>query len=66
MPESWNEKRKTLYEAKPHQAKPDIDNLCKSLMDALCDDDSYIYDVQASKFWARKGSIILTERGDYE
>lgn len=63
MPLSWSEKRKAEFDGKPHQSKPDVDNYLKGLMDALCDDDSYIYDVHASKFWAREGSIELTEHG---
>lgn len=66
MPASWAETKKAEYEGKPHQAKPDIDNFLKALLDCLCADDSYIYDVQATKYWAREGKIILTERGNDE
>lgn len=64
MPQSWPEKKKEIFNEKPHQQKPDIDNYLKAFLDALCPDDSYVYDVQAKKFWARQGSIELTERGD--
>lgn len=64
MPMSWSEKKKVLYDGKPHQVKPDADNYLKAFMDALCEDDSYVYDVHAIKEWARKGEIILTERGN--
>lgn len=67
MPPSWSAKKKEFYNGKPHQVKPDIDNYLKAFMDALCSDDSYIFDAQAQKFWALEGSIELTERGnDYE
>lgn len=64
MPKSWPEKVKVEFDGKPHQVKPDADNYLKAFMDALCDDDSYIYDARVQKFWARKGSIILTEYGE--
>lgn len=66
MPQSWNEKKKAAFDGKPHQVRPDVDNFLKALLDALCAEDSYVYDVHAQKFWARKGSIILTERGNDE
>jgi Holliday junction resolvase RusA-like endonuclease len=64
MPASWSEKRKLATDGSPHQRRPDLDNYIKSFMDSLCTDDSYIYDVHAQKFWARTGSIELTERGE--
>ena len=44
-----------------HQQKPDIDNLTKSLLDALFDDDSHIWDVRASKIWGYEGAIVVQE-----
>ena len=44
---------------KPHQQRPDIDNLVKGLMDALLEEDSHIHTVYAKKIWAEKGSIDL-------
>lgn len=64
MPASWSVKKKELYNGKPHQNKPDIDNYLKAFMDALCSDDSYVFDAQAQKFWAEEGRIELTERGN--
>lgn len=43
----------------PHQNRPDLDNLLKALFDALFDEDSHIWDVRASKRWAKKGGIWL-------
>lgn len=63
MPKSWTKKKKVEYDGKPHQQKPDIDNYLKAFMDALCADDSYVYDAHPEKYWAREGKIILTERG---
>lgn len=64
MPQSWSKKEKELHDGKPHQQKPDIDNYLKALMDALCVTDEYVYDVHCSKYWAREGSIELTEEGN--
>ena len=44
---------------KPHQQKPDKDNLEKALLDALCEDDSYIYDGRVSKYWSDAGYIEI-------
>lgn len=35
MPDSWSEKKKHKYNGKLHDVKPDIDNLAKSLFDAV-------------------------------
>ena len=61
MPKSWSNKKKEEMEGKPHQQKPDIDNYLKAFMDALCVDDSYVYDVRAIKRWSKVGSIELSE-----
>lgn len=45
----------------PHQQKPDIDNLIKGILDALCDDDAFVYEVHASKEWTYSGFIHLAE-----
>lgn len=65
MPKSWSDKKRKAMCSKPHQQRPDVDNYLKAFMDALCDDDSYVYDVHAKKFWAHEGSIELTEYDDY-
>lgn len=64
MPPSWPEKKKALYDGQPHQVKPDADNYLKAFMDALCADDSYVFDARVQKYWAREGSIELTEYGN--
>lgn len=61
MPKSWSKKEKALMDGKPHQAKPDVDNYLKAFMDAMCVDDSYVYDARAQKYWATTGSIELEE-----
>lgn len=64
MPKSWSEKKKAAFDGQPHQVKPDADNYLKALMDALCEDDSYIYDVRVQKYWAYEGSITIIEERD--
>jgi Holliday junction resolvase RusA-like endonuclease len=59
MPESWSQKKKDFNEGKPHKQKPDIDNLVKSVMDALYKDDSGIWMISAKKSWSKNGMIIL-------
>jgi Holliday junction resolvase RusA-like endonuclease len=60
MPKSWGKKKKTLMDGQPHQQKPDIDNLCKALLDSLFDDDSHIHHIGSlKKIWAYDGSIEI-------
>ena len=61
MPKSWSKKKRLEMQGKPHQAKPDIDNLIKSFLDALCEDDSYVYRIRGEKYWADEGSISVDE-----
>ena len=58
MPEkSWSKKKRAELEGKPHQQKPDIDNLLKAWMDCLYRNDQVIWKVSASKLWSVKGAI---------
>lgn len=59
MPKSWSIWKKNDMLGKPHQQKPDLDNLVKSINDCLKVEDKTIYEIQASKFWAEKGKIII-------
>lgn len=52
MPRTWSIKKKAEMEGRPHQQRPDIDNLIKAFLDALCEEDSYVYDVHATKYWS--------------
>lgn len=58
MPKSWSEKRKAAQDGQPHRQKPDVDNLCKGLLDLL-DDDSGVWRITAEKRWARAGAITI-------
>ena len=58
MPSTWSKKNKLEMDQKPHQNKPDIDNLCKAVFDSLMDDDSGVYQLTASKWWTAGTSRI--------
>lgn len=59
MPQSWNKKKKQESVGYPHKQRPDSDNILKGIQDALCSEDSYIWDVRITKIWAWKGSIEI-------
>ncbi len=59
MPDSWAKKKKAEMNERPHKQKPDKDNLEKAILDALCTEDSYVWDGRVSKYWAYKGKIII-------
>jgi Holliday junction resolvase RusA-like endonuclease len=61
MPKSWSESKKITMNGTPHQQKPDVDNLQKALLDAICTEDKQVWNIHARKFWARKGSIELAD-----
>jgi Holliday junction resolvase RusA-like endonuclease len=62
MPKSWSKKKQEQMCGKPHQQKPDLDNLQKSCWDCLRKDDSSIYSVFAEKYWGLE-NIIYIENG---
>lgn len=43
----------------PHREKPDSDNVLKSLLDALFEEDKAVHTVSTSKRWAREGGARL-------
>lgn len=59
MPESWSAKKKGEMFGYAHTSKPDIDNLCKALLDAMFDDDSHVWNLWAVKRWGFVGSIEI-------
>lgn len=61
MPQSWSKAKKESMRGEPHQQTPDIDNLIKAFLDALCENDSYVYSVTAEKYWSDEGSIELID-----
>lgn len=64
MPKSWSKKKRAAMDGQPHKQKPDLDNLTKSLLDALFEDDSHIWDSRTSKVWGETGMIIIENIGE--
>lgn len=62
MPKSWSKRKKAEMKGMPHRQKPDIDNLCKALFDAIFADDCHIASIQLYKHWHDKGQIIIHRR----
>ena len=60
MPNSWSKKKKMKMHQKPHQQKPDIDNLVKAVLDSLFHDDSHVFYINAFKTWSHEGSVFLS------
>jgi len=54
MPKSWSKKKKEAMNGRPHEQTPDLDNLLKGFMDALCKEDKHIYAIAAGlgAFWS--------------
>ena len=53
IPSSWSAKKKREMEGKPHQSRPDLDNLAKSAADALKGEDSTIWQYNGlTKLWS--------------
>ena len=61
MPKSWSKKKKLAMDGKPHQSKPDVDNITKACLDAVYEDDSHIWDIRTSKIWGDIGKIIISD-----
>lgn len=61
MPPSWSKKKRSLMDGKPHQQKPDKDNLEKALLDAIFGEDSHIWDGRVTKIWGETGQMIIRE-----
>lgn len=62
FPKSYSKKKKETLLNKPHQIRPDLDNLVKAFCDALTDEDGYVYEIHAKKVWGNTGRIHLNQR----
>lgn len=63
---SWSKKKQKEMIGKPQQVAPDLDNLVKAVLDALCYkkcNDSFVHTIKARKRWARTGKITIINRG---
>lgn len=61
MPKSWSKKKQLDMDGKPHQQKPDKDNLEKALLDSLFTEDKHIWDSRVTKLWGPRGQIIIED-----
>ena len=61
IPPSWSKKKTAEQLGRPHQQKPDVDNLLKALLDAIFENDCQVWDVRASKIWGTHGEIRISE-----
>jgi len=59
FPEKLSEVKKKEYDGKPHQVRPDVDNMLKALNDCMLEEDSAVWYVVAKKVWGREGKIIV-------
>jgi Holliday junction resolvase RusA-like endonuclease len=59
MPKSWSKKKKDDLLWRPHQQRPDIDNLHKAFLDAFFQEDSEVWDCRITKMWATVGSVKI-------
>ena len=61
MPKSWSKKKKLEMMGRPHQQKPDVDNMLKALLDAVYKDDSSVWEITVTKLWGAEGKIVIKE-----
>jgi len=62
LPKTWSAAKRRAWTGKPHQSKPDWDNVAKSVCDALFAEDKTIWAGSLSKFWEDgKGARIEIE-----
>lgn len=61
MPKSWSKKKAAEMNGQPHQQRPDVDNLCKAVLDAIFEEDSHIWDIRCTKVWGAEGGIKIEQ-----
>lgn len=59
IPKSTSKKQRELLIGRPHMKRPDVDNLCKAILDAIHKEDSHIHDIRISKIWGIEGGILI-------
>lgn len=62
MPQSWSERKKEEMDGQPHQQRPDLSNMIKALEDAVCEEDSHLWDWRCTKLWGREGAIVVEKQ----
>lgn len=61
MPDSWSMKRRRVMAGQVHRAKPDLDNVIKSVKDALLEHDEQVGMEGGVKRWCGLGEEPRTE-----
>ena len=62
MAKSWSQKKRDKMLGTPHRQRPDTDNVVKGIQDSLLAEDCKVWHIEAKKFWAETGFIILENR----
>lgn len=60
MPSSWSKKKREASNLQPHTQKPDVDNIAKAVLDSLYSEDSKVYSLTVTKFWATNPKIEVS------
>ena len=58
IPKSWSKKKKAIYDGKPHEQRPDLDNLLKAWNDCVFAEDSTVWRIHATKLWTSGPGFI--------
>lgn len=58
LTDSWPKKKKAIHAGQKHQQRPDIDNMCKAIMDAEGVEDGFVHTIKANKVWGLVGDEI--------
>lgn len=67
MPSSWSARKNKSMKGKPHQQKPDLDNLVKAFKDALLKEDKRVHTYGfMHKCWGDTGQILVLKSCDVE
>ncbi len=62
MPSSWSARKKKGMLGKPHQQKPDLDNLVKAFKDAMLKEDKTVHRYNfMQKIWGETGKIVVMQ-----
>ena len=61
FPESYPKNKREELFFRPHQLKPDIDNLTKAFLDCLTKDDSNVWSINETKIWSYDATILVSE-----
>ncbi len=59
MPSRWPQQQRASMHGKPHQQKPDKDNLEKALLDSVFENDCHIWDGRVTKVWGHTDCVVV-------